>query len=186
MWLSWPYNGASILSYVHMVPYTWCCIHALRPAPPRAIPRPAQVVDPHPSQAFRFAGMHAYRDNDTLAQRDAWRSRAAWDAQYFSRRRPPNTPPAAAYWPPAAPSEQLPAAVRRHAAQQAAVQAAVQSGASPDDGRDSAASALRRATGDVGCLELLLRAAHAHGGMLHSLLRPAYLDPGFLGQAVQR
>lgn len=47
-------------------------------------------------------------------------------------------------------------------------------------------SSSSKAQADADLMELLLRAAWSHGGLLHSLLRPAYLDPGFLAQAVQR
>ncbi|GLI71263.1 hypothetical protein VaNZ11_016383 [Volvox africanus] len=44
-----------------------------------------RVLDSPPSQAFRFAGAHAYSQCESPAERQAWASREVWDAAYATR-----------------------------------------------------------------------------------------------------
>ncbi|GIL62394.1 hypothetical protein Vafri_16613 [Volvox africanus] len=44
-----------------------------------------RVLDSPPSQAFRFAGAHAYSQCESPAERQAWASREVWDAVYATR-----------------------------------------------------------------------------------------------------
>lgn len=139
-----------------------------------------QACQPRPEQAFRFAGQQAYRSCDTPEERDGWASRLAWDAATGQGGRSGGASGGGVpFWPPGAPGTQHDLTAHHPSGRGQAMPA--QAAGPPAAGGGGAAAASEGG--------LAVELAGSMAGLcplLHSLLRPAYLDPALLKQAVER